>query len=426
MNGSDGIPPVSISSPSSDGNNIQAPSSNYTDVNTTLSITSPSVPDTSPSPSLFASTLPTIQASSEKPSLIISTEPTIHDSSVPSSYVSPTPSQLPSNSRPMVRDETKYSEKKIVPSDGEEMSYFGRSCSIAGDLFVVGSFMHGGSGAAYLYHVGGIERKKLTVGNDGSENDLFGVTVSMDKKIVVLLDQTLNYVRVFSRSGEYERTIKCTECRYFGHTVATHGNIMLIDGFVYSSLTGRFLKVLHNEWVNSASISEDYIVTSTGTRTIVYSRSGESSQISEIAEISQRGWSVALVGDKVLIGDYTANKNDGAVYLYKIDGTFIQELDRKDSTSGSYFGWSVAMTDEKILVGAYRDSVTGYETGAVYIYSSISGEFEEKKVAQDADFWDYFGGSVCASNNFYLAGAYGVNHDNKRDSGAVYMFPFSE
>lgn len=57
----------------------------------------------------------------------------------------------------------------------------------------------------------------------------------------------------------------------------------------------------------------------------------------------------------LVIGDAWANDYDGAVWLHTTDGTFVETLDRQDSSGGSWFGLSVVITDDKVLVGATND-----------------------------------------------------------------------
>lgn len=63
----------------------------------------------------------------------------------------------------------------------------------------------------------------------------------------------------------------------------------------------------------------------------------------------------------------------------------------------------------KVFVGAPYDDGDdcGDNKGAVFIYSSVTGEFIEKIVAPDGEVGDNggFGMSVCASESHYVVGA---------------------
>jgi hypothetical protein len=373
-----------------------------------------------PSPYLAADPLTNPPSMSIKPSPSPSFLTTVTRSNPPSMY----PSHPPSI--------TKYEVKKFVASDGSVEDWFGRSCSMSGDLVVVGA--NGADdyeGAAYLFHMDGTEVRKLTPGNDGQSsdyiNDYFGWSVSMDKKTVV--GSPRSYIRVFSRYGTYERTIRCDDCSSFGRAVATHGNLIVTSGyqnstskiFIYTTEDGQLLKSLDqgsdNIW--DVAISEQFIVsTARDGKTIIYSNT--SPDFPKVAEIDQGGKTIAVAGDRIVIGYGNANNNDydGAAYLYKTDGTLVTALDIHDSESR--FGTSVAITDDKVLVGAkYNDDGS---TGSVFIYSAATGEFVEKVLTPDGEANDRFGSSVCASHSYFVVGAFG--DDNS--SGAAYWFQFSE
>jgi len=320
-------------------------------------------------------------------------------------------------------NEEEYEEKKLVASDGSGNDYFGASCSMSEELVVVGAHEDIYEGAAYLFHLNGTEVKKLTPEDDGDDDDRFGVSVSMDEKVVVG-SYYGDYVRLFSRNGTYERTIRCELCTYFGYRVATLGNLIVASGiqnfigklFIYTK-EGQLLKTLEQEgFINDVAMSEQFIAsTAQDGKTIIYSNT--SPDFTKIAEINQGGTAIAVSNDRLVMGNQYAN--DGATYLYKTDGTLVTALNRQDASGGS-FGVSVAITDDKVIVSAPYDG--GY-SGSVFIYSAVTGEFLEKVLAPHGRAWDRFGWSVCASDSYYVVGATGVDYHN---TGAAYLFQFSE
>ena len=322
-------------------------------------------------------------------------------------------------------------EEIFTASDGSDYDVFGTSCSMSDDFVVIGTYGVDNEGSAYLFNLNGTEVAKLTPGDDGEEDDKFGGSVSIDEKLVVGTYYG-NYVRVFSRNGTYERTIRCDDCLYFGDVVATLGNLIVTKGeqdsidklFIYSTEDGQLLKTLEqgSDWIRAVAISEQFIV-STGSKTIIYSNT--SPDFPKIAEINQDGWEVAVAGDRLVIGDILhpyGSLDRCDAYLYKTDGTLVTALDRQDASRRSEFGFSVAITDDKVLVGAYGDDDQGFHSGSVFIYSAVTGEFIKKVVAPDGEANDFFGSSVCASDSHYVVGAEG---DNCR-TGAAYLFQSSE
>jgi len=316
-----------------------------------------------------------------------------------------------------------YEEKKIVAPNGS----FSGPCSISNNLVVIGASGVGYSGAAYLFHLDGTEVAKLSPENDGIVSNNFGASVSIDEKIVVGSTRS-DYVRVFSRQGAYERTIMCDNCSNFGFAVATLGNVIVVTGTINGSwywlkplvysIEGEFLKTLEQEDEEflSVAISENFIVSTGWTidiidegtlgylgKTIIYSNSAPN--FHKIAEIDRPGSFVAVAGERLVVSRGTG------VWLYKTDGTLIKTL-RQDGTENLTYGVRVAITDDKVLVGAAGDDVGGENTGSVFIYSAVTGEFIMKITAPDGEANDYFGDSVCASDSYFVV----------EGGGAAYLF----
>tara|TARA_B100001094_G_scaffold181829_1_gene176203 strand:+ start:22212 stop:24116 length:1905 start_codon:yes stop_codon:yes gene_type:complete len=135
------------------------------------------------------------------------------------------------------------------------------------------------------------------------------------------------------------------------------------------------------------------------------------------------GYSVAVSDGKIIVG---ANKDDdngndsGAVYIYDLDGTNEVKITASDAAESDEFGYSVAGGDNKIVVGAFSDDGNGFDNGAVYVYD-LDGTNEVKIIASDRAQSDNFGQSVAVGNNKIVVGAYG-DDDNGSASGSVYVY----
>jgi hypothetical protein len=76
-------------------------------------------------------------------------------------------------------------EAKLTASDGSDNDYFGRSVSISGDTVIIGSHgddnIGGNSGSAYVFHWNGTtwEEENKLIASDGSDSYLFGSSVSI-------------------------------------------------------------------------------------------------------------------------------------------------------------------------------------------------------------------------------------------------------
>jgi len=178
--------------------------------------------------------------------------------------------------------------KKLVASDGKTLKEFGESCAMSGDLVVISAEGFdeddNDDAAVYLFNLYGTEKAKLIPGKDGEKGNWFGVSVSMDEKVVVATPTGSwgGYIRVFSRFGNYGRTIRCDDCTEFGKRVATLGNLIVTSGeqndtnklFIYGT-DGELLKTLdQGSEIFDVAISEQVIVaTVLGGKTLIFSNS---------------------------------------------------------------------------------------------------------------------------------------------------------
>jgi len=141
------------------------------------------------------------------------------------------------------------------------------------------------------------------------------------------------------------------------------------------------------------------------------------------------GYSVSISGDKMVVGAYGDDDNglaSGSVYTYTWNGSSwggVQKITAFDGTSGDRFGYSVSMSGDKMIVGSYFDNG---EQGSVYSYvwSGSSWGDVQKITAFDAAAGDYFGVSVSISGDKMVVGAYG-DDDNGSFSGSVYTYTWN-
>ncbi len=79
-------------------------------------------------------------------------------------------------------------EAKLIANDGSARDLFGLSVSIDGDTVVIGAFTNDDKGSAYVFtrsDTTWIQENKLTAA-DGSNNDNFGISVSIDGDIALI------------------------------------------------------------------------------------------------------------------------------------------------------------------------------------------------------------------------------------------------
>jgi len=147
------------------------------------------------------------------------------------------------------------------------------------------------------------------------------------------------------------------------------------------------------------------------------------------------GWSVALEGDRAVIGAKGASTLGlgwGRVFVYELVGeqwVLQQQLLPSFSAAGDAFGQSVALQGDRIVVGAsYGFTAVHPNHGWVFVFENQGGVWAETTalVGDDTVDSDNFGGSVTLSGDTIVVGA--KNHDapNPGNGGAAYVFERSE
>ena len=162
------------------------------------------------------------------------------------------------------------------------------------------------------------------------------------------------------------------------------------------------------------------------------------------------GVSVAISGDTVVVGAYGQSSSAGAAYVFVRSGISWNEqafLQASNSDADDQFGSSVAISGDKIIVGAFGESsnangVNGTQSdnsaplaGAAYVFVRNATAWSQQAYlkASNSDAGDFFGGSVALSGNTAVVGAgressnaTGVDGDETNNSassaGAAYVF----
>jgi hypothetical protein len=130
------------------------------------------------------------------------------------------------------------------------------------------------------------------------------------------------------------------------------------------------------------------------------------------------GYSVSVNGDTAMVGAYGDDASSGSVYAFSRDHGgpsnwgYVTKLRSPDHSADDYFGYSVSVKDDIAVIGAFGDDDNGYSSGAAYIYHRAtsqpeSWEFIVKKKPLDGITQDYFGKSVCTSDDSIIVGAPG-------------------
>jgi len=133
------------------------------------------------------------------------------------------------------------------------------------------------------------------------------------------------------------------------------------------------------------------------------------------------GRAVALGYNKVFVGA----KNSDRVFIYNLDGTFVKSISVFDK-KGTYsdFGTSVAVGNNKIFVGAPLDN---YNDGAFYVFN-LDGTGGYKITPHNIDDYNvggdkFIGQSIAVEGNKVIVGAYeDGNFEYQVHAGSVYTY----
>ncbi|QIP18013.1 hypothetical protein G8759_29870 [Spirosoma aureum] len=144
------------------------------------------------------------------------------------------------------------------------------------------------------------------------------------------------------------------------------------------------------------------------------------------------GYSVSISGDYAIVGAYQktigSNAAQGAVYVFMRSGsswTQQQQLVASDGATNDYFGFSVAISGDYAIVGAQNKTIgsnSGQGVAYVFTRSGSSWTQQQRLVASDGAFNDYFGFSVAISGDYAIVGAQNKTIGSTPTQGAAYVF----
>jgi hypothetical protein len=137
------------------------------------------------------------------------------------------------------------------------------------------------------------------------------------------------------------------------------------------------------------------------------------------ANSDRLGVSVALSGDTAVLG--AAAKN--AVYVFTRNGTSWSQQQKLTGNDGG-FGVAVALSGESVIIGANFESISGFQTGAAYVFtrSGTTWTQQQKLTASDGAQGDNFGSAVALDGAVALVAASGDDIGAINNQGSVYVF----
>jgi outer membrane protein assembly factor BamB len=132
------------------------------------------------------------------------------------------------------------------------------------------------------------------------------------------------------------------------------------------------------------------------------------------------GRTVAGLVDKVIVGACADDDNAGAVYVFDPMAEAPLKLDNPRPNPGDRFGLALATLDRNILVGAYGEDAIGDNAGAVYLFDGDSGRLLRTFENPEPESSGEMGITIAVLGKNILIGA-GRYEKQRRDVGIAYL-----
>jgi hypothetical protein len=268
----------------------------------------------------------------------------------------------------------------IFDSDGKLQStlestggFLGHSVAVSGDTIVVGepyTHVEGKlvAGRAHIFDSDGELRSTLQSPTPGHRG-YFGCSVATNGDNIVIGEVYVaameapvgpGSVYVFDSEGNLHTTLKSPEqevSTIFGHSVAISENIIVVGE--------------RNADVDGISgAGRVYIFDTDGNLLTTL-------QAPTPEENAEFGNAVAISGDTVVVGEHRADVeviNEGRAYVFDLDGNLLATLQSPTPGAAASFGWSVAISGDTIVIGEPKAEVEGkLKAGRVHIFGPGPG-----------------------------------------------------
>ena len=356
----------------------------------------------------------------------------------------------------------------ITASDGAADNWFGYSVAVGSDRIVVGAYRNdvnsnSEQGSVYVFDLDGNEVGIITA-SDGAADDLFGRSVAVGcGKIIVGADGDADngaftgslYIYDLDGTNEVKKIDpNGATYDYFGSSVAVGSGRIVVgafgdddndiqsgSAFIYD-LNGNEVGIItasdgatYEYFGRSVAVGCGKIVvgangdTNTNGAAYIYNLDGTNEvkiTASDGAANDEFGQSVAVGCGRIVVGaerkDVGINTDQGAAYIFDLDGNQLGIITASDGAADNYYGYSVAVGSGRIVVGAYyKDIGSNIRQGSAYVYD-LDGNEVGIITASNGDASDLFGYSVAVGCGKVVVGAHGVNIGSNADQGSAYIY----
>lgn len=306
---------------------------------------------------------------------------------------------------------------------GPKLGWWNKPSSIAasGDTLVVGTPAIGfASGSAYAFVRSGsgwVEEAHLT--KSVTFPSMFGANLALEGDTLISGDpwyafgaRTFVYERVGSVWTEAAPLgpVDAPPDSQFGWSVALSGDTIAVGapgfGWPYGLVPGR---VLIYEW-NGTTWSYQTTLLASGSP----------------GNHDGFGWSLALEGDRLLVGSPEKGVGPGAVYVFERSGATWSETDKLVGPGGNdfaSFGSCIALDGSSFAVARYNPSTPLPAAGVAYVYSKGGDAWILEAVLspQGSTSEDRFASTLDLRGDRLVVGALGADHAGL-NSGVAYEY----
>jgi hypothetical protein len=338
-------------------------------------------------------------------------------------------------------------EQELFASDAEASARFGSAVAIDGNVIVVGSPLKdttkgtdAGQIYVFRYNAGTqvwSQEQKLT-SSVGAASDNFGTSVAISGNALIA-----GTPRADTSAGTDSGA--AVVFRYQNSIVKWVEEAQLVDpSGIASDNAGASVAIAGSTAIVSSHLADDAAFHYDAGAVQVFTVSGTTwSQVQRIFAPSPQtyanfGAHLRMEGDLLVVAAPTEDESvttydSGAVYIYRlVSGAYVEEARLTATTPTNYlnFGSDVAVSGDTVLVGYQNDIVSGkYYCGSAYLFRNgkKSGWVLDQQLgASDATASDHFGVQVGINDGQFLVAADGNDTAAGSDWGVVYGFNAAE
>ena len=296
-------------------------------------------------------------------------------------------------------------QRKILPPAGGGAQFFGSAVAVSGDVAVIGAYGYSGNqGAAYVVNLATGAILKTLIANDGAASDFLGLSVAIAGNIAVVGTDLDDGGRGAAYLFDITTGLQIGKLQAadgvggdnFGFALAAEGSLLAVSAPKHDSQRGTIYlydlrsQALVQEFTPTGAAINDHAGHSlglSGGRLMIGTEGVGKAFFADLANSVQRqitlpggpptsyyGYGVAIDGELIAVGEYTAASNRGAVHLFRVsDGAFLRTLiPPNGEASGNGFGQAVSLCGEALLVAAPQDGQQYFLAGAGYLFRPVT------------------------------------------------------